>query len=125
MYGSSPEEEHGIWRSLASRAAKAAMGASVMCARAIVRDLTGDGEPEVLIREGASLVIFVRRDGLWVGQDAYLDVGGAEAAFDRGEIETVAPILPDLMIGDRRVRPPGPPTPPPPQPAPANPTAKP
>ncbi len=29
VYGSSPDEEHGVWRSLASRAAKAAMGASV------------------------------------------------------------------------------------------------
>jgi hypothetical protein len=29
VYGSSPDEEHGAWRSLASRIAKAAMGASI------------------------------------------------------------------------------------------------
>jgi hypothetical protein len=84
----------------------------IQCKAALL-DLTGDATPEILILEGPSLFIFAQTPAGWRGQQAYLDAGGVTAAFEAGDIAATPSVWRDVRIGERLLRPSGPPPEPP------------
>jgi hypothetical protein len=70
--------------------------------KAALLDLNGDGSAEILIREGSSLTIFTQKDGEWIGNRGYIDIGSLEADFDAGRLRAAPSLWNDLLIGDVR-----------------------
>jgi hypothetical protein len=81
--------------------------------RANIRDLDKDGVPEILIEAGEGVAVYKRDDGRWRRYGffrltecypASADPGGDMTRFITGELETVAPDMPDIKFAGERFR---------------------
>lgn len=78
-----------------------------------VADLDKDGVPEVLIEAGEGVAVYKRMDGVWKRYgffrltDCYptgVDPDGERARFLSGDLQTIAPEMPDLAFAGERFR---------------------